>query len=132
MRIMIDTNVLLSALVFKSTKLAQLIEYITENHTLVLCSYVIEEAYVVITRKSPKYKAALDRFFLNLSFEMVYTPMDTTMAPVMKDEKDIPVIVSAIASDVDVLVTGDKDFANLAIARPEVLTPSELLNSYKP
>lgn len=130
MRIMIDTNVLLSALVFKSTKLAQLIEYIIEKHTLVLCSYVIEEAYVVITRKSQKYKVALDRFLLNASFEMVYTPMDTTIAPVVKDEKDIPVIVSAIASDVDVLITGDKDFANLAIDRPEVLTPSEFLNSY--
>ncbi len=41
MRIMIDTNVLLSALIFKSAKLANLIEYITGRHTLVLCSTTI-------------------------------------------------------------------------------------------
>lgn len=130
MRIMIDTNVLLSALIFKSTKLAELIEYITEKYTLVLCSYIIEEANAVITRKSPKYSTALDRFLLKISFEMVYTPSDITIAPNMRDEKDIPIIVSAIASDVDILITGDKDFADLAIERPEILTPSEFLNKY--
>ena len=62
MRIMIDTNVLLSALIFKSTRMASIIEYITEKHTLVLCSYVIEEDKEVIARKSPKHEAAFDRF----------------------------------------------------------------------
>ncbi len=61
---------------------------------------------------------------------MVYTPTDMTMAPKIKDQKDIPVIVSAIVSDVDILITGDKDFAELSIERPEVLTPSEFLNKY--
>ncbi len=130
MRIMIDTNVLLSALIFKSTKLANLIEYITEKHTLVLCSYVIEEANDVIGRKSPKYLAAFDRFLLKISFEMAYTPADMTMAPRIRDKKDIPVIVSAIVSDVDILITGDKDFEELSIKRPEILTPSEFLNRY--
>lgn len=52
------------------------------------------------------------------------------MAPKIRDKKDIPVIVSAIASDVDILITGDKDFAELSIERPEILTPSEFLNRY--
>ena len=130
MRIMIDTNVLLSALIFKSTKLAELIEYITEKYNLVLCSYVIEEANAVIRKKSSNYIAVLDRFLLKISFEMVYTPSDMTIAPKIRDEKDIPVIVSAIASDVDILITGDKDFADLSIERPEILTPSEFINKY--
>ncbi len=130
MRVMIDTNVLLSALIFKSTKLAELIEYITEKHNLVLCSYIIEEANAVVRRKTPKYAAILDSFLLKISFEMVYTPSNMTMAPKIRNEKDIPVIVSAIASDVDVLITGDKDFADIAIERPEILTPSEFLNKY--
>lgn len=130
MRIMIDTNILLSALIFESTKLAELIEYITEKHKLVLCSYVIEEAKEVISRKSSEYIAVLDRFLLKISFELVYTPSDISTAPKMRDEKDIPVIISAIASDVDILITGDKDFAGLDIERPEILTPSEFLGKY--
>ena len=67
---------------------------------------------------------------LKIAFEMVYTPSDMSIAPKIRDEKDIPVIASAIASDVDILITGDKDFAGLAIERPEILTPSEFLNKY--
>lgn len=130
MRVMIDTNVLLSALIFESTKLAELIEYITEEHHLVLCSYVIEEAKEVIGRKSSNYIAVLDGFLLKISFEMVYTPSDVMIELNMRDAKDIPVIVSAIASDVDILITGDKDFADLDIERPEILTPTEFLNKY--
>ena len=130
MRVMIDTNVLLSALIFESTKLAELIEYITEEHHLVLCSYVIEEANEVIGRKSSNYIAVLDGFLLKISFEMVYTPSDVMIELNMRDAKDIPVIVSAIASDVDILITGDKDFADLDIERPGILTPTEFLNKY--
>ena len=73
---------------------------------------------------------AFDRFLLKISFEMAYIPTDMTMAPEIRDMKDIPVIVSAIASDVDILITGDKDFAGLFVERPEILTPSEFLNKY--
>ncbi|MFZ7103756.1 MAG: PIN domain-containing protein [Peptococcaceae bacterium] len=97
MRIMIDTNVLLSALVFKSAKMADLLEYIAGKHTLLLCSYIIEEANAVITRKSSTYKA---------------------------------VLLSAITADVDVLITGDKDFNGIDIDRPGILTPTEFLDKY--
>lgn len=130
MRIMIDTNILLSALVFKSVKMTNLIEYIAEKYTLVLCSYVIEEANAVITRKSSTYKAVLDAFLLKMSFEMAYTPTDMSTAPKIRDEKDKPVLLSAITADVDVLITGDKDFTGIDIDRPEILTPTEFLDKY--
>jgi predicted nucleic acid-binding protein len=49
MRIMIDTNILLSALVFGSAKMASLLEEVTEIHTLVICSFVIDEFRIVFT-----------------------------------------------------------------------------------
>lgn len=130
MRIMIDTNVLLSALVFKSTKMAYLIRYITDKYTLVLCSYVIEEANAVITRKSSTYKAVLDAFLLKMPYEMAYTPTEMSTSLKIRDEKDKPVLLSAITADVDVLITGDKDFVGIDIGHPEILTPTEFLNRY--
>jgi len=32
--------------------------------------------------------------------------------------------------DVDILITGDKDFAAVDIDRPEILTPTEFLSKY--
>ena len=130
MRIMIDTNILLSALVFNSSKLANLIEYVAEKHTLVLCSYVIDEANDVITRKSQKYKNVLDTFLLKMSYEMVYTPAWQSSMPDIRDEKDKPVLASAITADVDVLITGDGDFAEINIERPEILKPADFLARY--
>jgi len=42
----------------------------------------------------------------------------------------LPVLVSAIQEDVDILITGDKDFSDIEIEKPEILTPSEYLNLY--
>jgi len=39
-------------------------------------------------------------------------------------------LVSTIVSDVDILITGDKDFTVLEIERPEILSPSEFSERY--
>ena len=130
MRIMLDTNILLSALVFNSEKLSKILEYVAEKNTLVLCSYVIDEFNIVIMRKSLKYKKVLDSFLSKLSFEMVYTPEWQENMPDIRDVKDRPILASAIISDVDILLTGDKDFTSLKIERPEILTPSEFAEQY--
>jgi len=41
MRIMVDTNVLLSALAFGSARMTTVLEKVAEEHTMVLCSYII-------------------------------------------------------------------------------------------
>lgn len=47
MRIMLDTNVLISAFVFQSKHISDIIDVLTEEHTIVLSSYVIEELKLV-------------------------------------------------------------------------------------
>lgn len=46
------------------------------------------------------------------------------------DEKDYPVLYTAIKEDVDILITGDKDFSEVDIERPEILTPSKSIAQY--
>lgn len=45
----------------------------------------------------------------------------------MDDEK---VLYSAIIADVDILLTGDKDFSDIEIEKPEILTPGAFLEKY--
>jgi len=127
---MIDTNILLSAFVFQSTKMAALVEQVIEEHTLVLCSHIIDEFFDVVTRKSSKYKSAFDDLFSKLSYEMVYTPKWQESMPNIRDEKDKPILAAAILSDIDVIITGDKDFYEVKIERPEILSPIDFLNKY--
>jgi len=130
MRIMIDTNIFLSALVFGSKKMSFLLEKVAEEHTMVLCSYVIEEFRRVVTRKSPKYSHVVDALFARLSYEMAYTPEWQDSMPDIRDEKDKPILASAILADVDIIITGDKDFYEVDIERPDILSPDDFLEKY--
>ena len=60
MRIMIDTNVIVSAVYNSKSKPAQVIHHACENHELVLCDYIIAECYDVITRKFPGFDKPLE------------------------------------------------------------------------
>ena len=43
MRIMLDTNILILAFIFKSKILNNFIDNITKKHEIIICSYTIEE-----------------------------------------------------------------------------------------
>ena len=132
MRVMLDTNVLISAIVLKSTTLNQMLEMIINEHKLVLSSYVIEELKQVVSRKFKGKLGALDKFLTVLPYEFVYTPdaMDKDLFKI-RDKMDYPVLYTAIIEDVDILITGDKDFAEVEVEKPEILTPAEFIARYR-
>jgi predicted nucleic acid-binding protein len=51
MRIMLDTNVLISIIVFRSQSLTDMMALVLTEHRLVLSSYVIEELKQVVARQ---------------------------------------------------------------------------------
>lgn len=131
MRIMIDTNILVSALIFPGRAMDALMEKITTEHRLVLSSYVLDELFEVVNRKFPAKADAVDLLLCQLPYELVYTPkhMKTDLFS-LRDDDDYPVLYSAVAEDVDIFVTGDRDFEDVDMERPEILTPAEFLEKY--
>ena len=132
MRIMLDTNVLLSIAAFRSRNLTALLNWICEKHRLVLSSYVIGECYEVVRRKKPDLVAALDAFFTTIPYELELTPEALPEHGwfTIRDKDDEKVLYSAITSDVDILITGDKDFADIEIEKPEIITPRDFVEKY--
>ena len=98
MRIVIDTNVLISAFVLSSKTLAQMVDDITEHYTIVIPTYVIDELKRVTKEKFPGKSNYLESFLLELPYELVYTPddIDISKYPGIHDEKDLPVLITAI------------------------------------
>ena len=60
MRIMLDTNVLISALLFPGAKMNAMMNCIFTQHELVLSSYVVNELKSVIKRKFPQKELVID------------------------------------------------------------------------
>ena len=132
MRIMIDTNVFISAFILSSHHLIKMIDAIAERHTIVLSTYVIDELKKVTKKKFPNKINLLDSFLQELPFELVYTPdkIDKTKFPDIRDLKDLPILVTAILENVDVLISGDTDFTSIEINHPEILTPKMFVDKY--
>lgn len=128
---MVDTNVLISLLVFSSKKMNQMMECIFMEHQLVLSSYIVEELKDVVSRKFPDKVGVVDTLLAKMNYEYVYTPdiLDETLFEI-RDVKDYPVLYTAILEDVDILVTGDNDFSDVDVDKPEILTPAEFVERY--
>ena len=132
MRVMLDTNVLVSAAVLSSRYIMPLLDELAERHTIVLSTYLIQELKCVTKEKFPNKSILVEKFLRELPFELAYTPEKIVAAeyPGIRDAKDLPILVTSILDDVDVLLSGDSDFAPLDLERPEILTPREFMEKY--
>lgn len=131
MRIMLDTNVLISMVLFPDGQFRKMLDYITRNHRLVLSSYVVDELLAVTYRKFPTKKKVIDAFLSDLSYELVYTPhnMQGNLFKI-RDMKDYPVLYVAIVENIDIFISGDKDFQDVDVEMPEILSPADFMNKY--
>lgn len=132
MRIMIDTNIIISAILFPNSAPSKFIEEATSNHTIVLCSHIIDELHRVFNKKFKDNLLHLEKFLSKFSYELIYTPLDIEIEkyPKIRDVADLPILVSAIIEDVDIIVTGDKDFFDIEIEKPNIVTVKEYFEKY--
>ena len=131
MRVMLDTNILISMILFPGKKFEVILEHITKHHKLLLSSFVVDELFAVADRKFPAKKSVIDSFLTDLSYELVYTPrnMKGNLFEI-RDMKDYPVLYSAIIENADVLITGDKDILEVKVELPDIVTPMEYIEKY--
>jgi putative PIN family toxin of toxin-antitoxin system len=131
MRVMLDTNILVSAFIFRSRRIYSVIDYIVSHHELVLPSYVVDELRDVIDRKFPQMVGSLDEFLTALSFTLAYSPKLIPLGLFkIRDVSDAPILYTAIIESIDVLITGDKDFDDVEVERPEIMTAAEFEKNY--
>lgn len=131
MRIMLDTNILISMLFFPSESFKRILNYITRNHKLVLSSFIIDELFAVVERKFPSKKQDVDSFLSDLAYELVYTPYNIPGNLFeIRDINDYPVLYTAVIENIDIFLTGDKDFLDVNIEIPEIMTPIEFAVKY--
>jgi len=124
-----DTNVLISVALFPNSISTQALHEAMNEHTLVICTYIIAELEEVFNRKFPDKINHLRAYMSKLAYELCPTPIVTADTPAMRDEDDRPILQAAIDENVDVILTCDKDFHALDIIRPRIVQPSEFLKN---
>jgi putative PIN family toxin of toxin-antitoxin system len=124
MRIVVDTNIIISAILFPNSFVAKIFKYVIDCETLVLNQYIIDEIERVFIEKFSKNIKDLKEFMKNINYEIYkIDAIDYSKYPAMRDEKDLPILALAIESKSDILITGDKDFDDVKIDKPIILSP---------
>jgi len=132
MKILIDTNILISAaLSSKGVPYQAFVKAVSyPNHGL-LCEQNIDEMRRIFNRKFPAKIQALESFLslALLTLEIVPTPIEEQeIESKIRDINDRPILRAAISAGADILLTGDKDFIESGILNPKVMTATEFVN----
>ena len=134
MRVLIDTNVLISAALFPNSVPAHAYAIaMSGNHVALVCEQNIEEMSRIFLKKFPHKKEVLESFLASsmLSWEIVPVPSDEVAGEAaVRDINDRPILRAAVLAEADLLLSGDKDFLEAKIARQKVLTPADFVKGY--
>ena len=133
MRVLIDTNILISAaLSSKGTPYQAFIKAVTyPNHGMV-CEQNIDELRRIFNRKFPQKIHALETFLslALMTLELVPTPSEEHISESkIRDVNDRPILRAAIYAKADILLTGDKDFLESGLKHPKIMTATDFLNA---
>ena len=130
MKILIDTNVLISTSLFPDSISSKAYFKAVNNNEVIICDYQIDEMKTVFQRKFPDKINSLCRFIETTtdSMQIVKVPKGKSKYYI-RDSKDEPILRTALEYKVDLIITGDKDFASIDMKKPKVVTPSEFINN---
>lgn len=131
MKILIDTNVLISAaLSADGTPFKAFVKAVSAPNQGIICEQNIIELRRIFNRKFPDKIKALDSFLAMSMLTIRVVPVPDTaydMESKVRDVADRPILRAAISADADVILTGDKDLLEANLKRPAALTPAQFL-----
>lgn len=122
MKVMLDTNVLISALVFGGKTKLLLENLILSDYEIFVSQYVCAEFNEKLKLKWPDKADRLISIFHKMNFN--FCPSTDEVLGEVRDKKDVPVLSDAIFNKVDILLTGDKDFLESSITNPMIYSPA--------
>ena len=133
MRLILDTNVLVSAFVFKSTTASKVVRFSAQKHTILFSESTFKELKSTLLKQKFAEIAELSTirsFIVNLvrMGEFIEPKTEITAC---RDPKDNKFLELAIAGNVECIVTGDKDLLELNPFRNiQIITPKEFIDRF--
>ena len=87
----------------------------------------------IFNKKFPHRLPSLDKFLslALMTLELIPVPAEEHASELqIRDRNDRPILRAAIEAKVDILLTGDKDFSDISIEMPEIMTPADFAERY--
>ena len=131
MRVLIDTNILISAaLNADGVPFQAYIKAASYPNRGLICEQNIDEMKRIFNKKFPNHLSSLNKFLSAAlpTLELIPIPTkENKSESQIRDKKDRPILQAAMYAKADVILTGDKDFLESGLKKPRVLTPAEFV-----
>ena len=125
---MLDTNVIISAIVFGGQAGTLLKWLLQSEHELFVSEYVDSEFKAKLQQKWPAKAERAYTMFHQLRIHFVDSTNE--VLGTLRDSKDVPVLSDARFYQADVLLTGDKDFLEAELDSPIILSPAMMMEYF--
>lgn len=128
-RVVLDTNVWLSGIVFGGTPARLIRLFARKNVEVVISEQLMAELKRVITQKFPTHISDLDPVEQSLHKDAEWVGLGGRTAKVSRDPDDDMVIETAILGKCQYIISGDQDLLSLGeYDNILIVTPSEFLD----
>jgi putative PIN family toxin of toxin-antitoxin system len=133
MRVLIDSNVLISAAYSKGSVPHQAFKKAVEPpYQGLICEQSLEELRRVYNRKFPDKIHIFERFVAAALSGVEVVPVPPSPYPdedEIRDIDDRPILRAAIKYGAEILLTGDKDFLESAVTSPKIMTAAQFVRA---
>ena len=130
MRIVLDTNVLIAALISRGF-CHELFEYCALTHELFTSDFILSEVSEKLIAKFKQTEKMTDESVVLLRSQMQMVVPVALSTPVSRDPDDDNILATGVAARCDYIITGDndllvlKEFEEILIVTPREFTDSE-------
>ena len=131
-KVMIDTNIIISAVLFPNGQAAKALKKaMLPPYEPLICNYVMEELHRKFSERFPDKREAFHEFLytMSMSIRIVETPTyEMEAEKKIRDPKDRPILRAALNEHADLFLTGDKDFLESSVEDPRIISVSAFLD----
>ncbi len=136
LRVVVDTNVIISGLLFPTSKPYQIIElWRRDSYTLLLSNLLLLEINDVLQRKKIQKYLKKDTFFPVMQTLLIkqaeFIKITEALPIKVRDIKDEMIITTALSGKADYIITGDEDLLILdkhpKLEKLQIITVKEFL-----
>ena len=129
MKIVVDTNVLISAFVFGGNA-EQVLEKVLTSEELIASAFILDELNRILSQKFEIPEDKILRIMANLTQVSLVLSPDNQLPSVCRDPDDNNILQLAAFCNADFIVTGDKDLLILgSFGRTLIVSPASFLQN---
>lgn len=128
MRVLLDTNVLIAAFITRGV-CSDVFDHCIRHHELVISEFILDEFQKNMILKFRYRKEETDEAIELLRSKIKLVRPVIIEKKICRDTNDIPILGTAIAGNVNCIITGDKDLLSIKRFRSiDIVSPAEFSN----